>query len=201
MSPLHETLIRFIQAHFPMDDDRAKEIAGIFHEQHFLKNDILIHENKVSDHYYFLCAGYVRSYTHNWQGEEVTLQLISANKVVCELASFFKRIPAQANFQALTACMTLRVSFTDIQKAFHTMPEFREFGRSMLVNACVEMQQRNIGFIQETAEERYANLVETQPDLLQHVPLKYLASYLGITDTSLSRIRKESVERERKVRT
>ncbi|MGL4597864.1 MAG: Crp/Fnr family transcriptional regulator [Bacteroidia bacterium] len=195
MPQFHDILIRFVQGHFPMDDARAKEISSIFHEQHFLKNDLLIHQNKISDHYYFLCAGYVRSYTHNWQGEEVTLQLISPNKVVCELASFFKRIPSQSNFQALTDCIALRVSFADIQKAFHAMPEFREFGRSMLVNAFVEMQQRNIGFIQETAEQRYANLVEKQPDLLQHVPLKYLASYLGITDSSLSRIRKESGKR------
>jgi hypothetical protein len=71
------------------------------------------------------------------------------------------------------------------------MPEFREFGRTILVNAYAQLKQRMLAMIQETAEQRYAYLLQTNPDIFQHAPLKNIATYLGITDTSLSRIRKE----------
>ena len=71
------------------------------------------------------------------------------------------------------------------------MPEFREFGRTILVNAYAQLKQRMLAMIQETAEQRYASLLQSSPDIFQFVPLKNIATYLGITDTSLSRIRKE----------
>ena len=71
------------------------------------------------------------------------------------------------------------------------MPEFREFGRSILVNAYAQLKQRMLGMIQQSAEERYAYLLQTNPDIFQHAALKNIATYLGVTDTSLSRIRKE----------
>ena len=61
----------------------------------------------------------------------------------------------------------------------------------MLINSHAQLQDRVLGMIQNTAEERYAKLVQTQPAIFQNVPLKMIASYLGVTDTSLSRIRKE----------
>jgi hypothetical protein len=71
------------------------------------------------------------------------------------------------------------------------MPEFREFGRTILVNAIGHLKGRALSLVQETAEERYRKLITTNPDIFQHAALKHIASYLGITDTSLSRIRKE----------
>jgi hypothetical protein len=74
---------------------------------------------------------------------------------------------------------------------FHTLPEFREFGSSVLVKGFSVLKNSILGMITETAEERYANLIKTNPEVLQNAPLKTIAPYLGITDTSLSRIRKE----------
>jgi len=71
------------------------------------------------------------------------------------------------------------------------MPEFREFGRLNIINLYGILKQRMLSMLQETAEQRYSNLINSNPEVLQHVPLKYIASYLGITDTSLSRVRKE----------
>jgi len=71
------------------------------------------------------------------------------------------------------------------------MPEFREFGRSMLVTAYAELKHRMLSMVRDTAEERYSLLIASSPDIFQNAPLKYIASYLGVTSTSLSRIRKE----------
>ena len=81
------------------------------------------------------------------------------------------------------------MTYADVQTQFHSIPEFREWGRMMLINSNAVLQDRVFGMIQLTAEQRYAQLIETQPEIFQHVPLKMIASYLGVTDTSLSRIR------------
>jgi len=74
---------------------------------------------------------------------------------------------------------------------FHSVPEFREFGRAMLVKEFVAFKQRTLLLINKTAEERYADLLNSNGEIFQFAQLKHIASYLGITDTSLSRIRKE----------
>jgi len=78
-----------------------------------------------------------------------------------------------------------------LNKLFHELYEFREFGRHILVKGFAALKSRMLSMITETAEERYAGLLKTNPEIFQHAPLKTIASYLGITDTSLSRIRKE----------
>ncbi|HEY0751463.1 MAG TPA: Crp/Fnr family transcriptional regulator, partial [Chitinophagaceae bacterium] len=73
----------------------------------------------------------------------------------------------------------------------HSIPEFREFGRSILVRGFSNLKLRMLSMITETAEQRYASLLQHNPEIFQYAPLKYIASYLGITDSSLSRIRKD----------
>jgi hypothetical protein len=73
---------------------------------------------------------------------------------------------------------------------FHSVPEFREFGRAMLVKEFVAYKQRTLALINKSAEERYANLIAINKDVFRFAQLKHIASYLGMTDTSLSRIRK-----------
>jgi len=71
-------------------------------------------------------------------------------------------------------------------RAFHALPEFREFGRSVLVDGFSTLKNRMLSTITETAEDRYAAPLKSNPEIFQHAPLKYIASYLGITDTSLA---------------
>jgi hypothetical protein len=83
------------------------------------------------------------------------------------------------------------INYEQLNHLFHTIPEFREFGRWVLVNGFTAFKLRTLSMITETAEQRYVSLLQSHPEVFQHAPLKYIASYLGITDTSLSRIRKE----------
>ena len=174
-----------------MSSDMATRLADKFQYRAVPKGDYLLKEGKISNHAHFLEDGFVRSYTFNTEGSEVTMGLFAAPCVVNSLQSFFKRQPSRENLQALTDCTTWYITFDDLQTQFHTIPEFREWGRLMLINSHAQLQDRVLGMIQNTAEERYAKLVQTQPAIFQNVPLKMIASYLGVTDTSLSRIRKE----------
>ena len=78
---------------------------------------------------------------------------------------------------------------------FQTNQGYREFGRRLLVKSMTELKERMLLLQTETAENRYLLLLKQHPDLIQNVPLKQIASYLGITDTSLSRIRKITINK------
>lgn len=191
MNDSNTSLLAFIQSIYPMPQQQAQAIAQRFHERMFAKNDFLLKEGKISNEYHFLETGYMRVYTYDTNGNDITTAFCFPNGVVLELSSFFKRIPSKENIQALTDCKSWCLSFDELQDVFHSMQQFREFGRTILVNAYASLKQRMLSMIQETAEERYTSLIKSNPEIFQYAPLKTIASYLGITDTSFSRIRKE----------
>jgi CRP-like cAMP-binding protein len=191
MNTEKEKISRFILQVLPMPQQQAETIAELFKAKAFQKNDLLLKQGKICQEYYFLEDGYMRAFTYDLEENDVTTAFYSSSQIVCELSSFFKRIPSKENIQALSDCKSWYISFDELQLIFHRMPEFREFGRSILVNAVAGLKQRMLSTLHETAEERYSNLLLSNPGIFQHAPLKNIASYLGITDTSLSRIRKE----------
>jgi CRP-like cAMP-binding protein len=186
-----QKIVQFITEVYPMPLDHAREIAGFFNYRECNKNDFLVKQGRPSNEYFFLEEGYARAYTYDLEGNDVTTAFYGPRQVVCELFSFFKRIPSKENIQALEDCKTWFLTFEELQQVFHSMPQFREFGRTILVNAYATLKTRMLSMLHETAEERYENLLRSNPDIFQHAPLKQIASYLGVTDTSLSRIRKD----------
>ncbi len=190
-----DTLIRFIQSCVPAVGEKVLDIVAHFEEHPLAKNDLLLKEGQVSDAYYFLDVGFMRAYTMDIDGNEITTYFYDGPSVVFEVSSFFMRVPSTENLQALSDCKGYSISYAQLNMLFHSVPEFRDFGRMVLVRSFMAFKQRTLALINKTAEERYRELITTKPALFQHAPLKHIASYLGITDTSLSRIRKEFVKK------
>lgn len=188
-------LIRSIRQTLAMSGDTAEQIVLRFQPIRFEKNDYVLKERRTCDANYFIHRGIMRSYSIDLEGNEVTTAFYSENSFVSDLLSFFNRTPSKENIQAVTPCDAWYMSYDDMQECFHAMPEFREFGRLKLVNSYSALKERMLSMLQETAEQRYNALIDSHPEIFQHVPLKHIASYLGITDTSLSRIRKELVRK------
>ncbi len=185
------TLVSYIQNLVKMPADKSQLLAEGFEIFLLSKNLLLLEENKISRETYFLESGIIRSYTYDNTGNEVTTNIYTAPCFVNDFLSFFKQQPTSESFQALTDCTIWKMSYEQVQFYFHTYPEFREFGRMMLVTNYSALHNRMLGMIKDTAETRYLTLMQQHPDIFKHVPLKIIASYLGITDSSLSRIRKE----------
>lgn len=186
-----EILQKYITTVLPMPTDKSAFFAEQFEPIEFNKEELLLKENKINKETFVLESGYIRSYTFNQNGKEVTTNIFSAPCFVNDFLSFFKQQPTSENYQCLTHCKLWTMSYEKVQTCFHTYPEFREFGRMMLVTNYSILHDRMLGMVRDTAENRYLKLVKNDPDIFQNVPLKIIASYLGITDTSLSRIRKE----------
>ena len=170
---------------------KAGEIASHFSQKFIPKNQFFLLEGNHSNEYLFLEKGFMRAFAHDTEGNDVTTAFYSDNQVVFEVFSFFNRTISKENVQALADCEGWYISYEQLNMLFHSLPEFREFGRSILVKGFAALKNRVLSMITETAEERYAQLLKNNPEIFKYAPLKTIASYLGVTDTSLSRIRKE----------
>ena len=169
----------------------AQQIAAQFKLKTISKGEYLLKAGQATNEYLFLETGFLRSFAYDLQGNDITTGFYSGNQMVFEVSSYFNRTQSKEYIQALTDCTGWVVTFAEFNGLFHSMPEFREFGRSILVKGFSALKNRMLSMITETAEERYLNLLKNNPEILQNAPLKTIATYLGITDTSLSRIRKE----------
>jgi CRP-like cAMP-binding protein len=186
-----EKLVHFFQSTGLVNLQKAEEIAAQFNARSVPKNEYFLKEGRVCNEYLFLEHGFMRAFAHNTEGDDVTTNFYSGNHVVFEVSSFFNRTISKENIQALVESEGWFITYEQLNKLFHTLPEFREFGRHILVTGFSSLKTRMLSMITDTAEERYERLLKNNPEIFQHAPLKYIASYLGVTDTSLSRIRKE----------
>jgi CRP-like cAMP-binding protein len=190
-----DNLIQFVQNSLPMSPARAGQVVMKFSAGKIGRNDYLLKEGAVCNESHFIEKGIMRSYIYDLEGNEVTTAFYSKNMFASDLLSFFKRTPSKEYIHAITDCETWYTTYGDMQENFHTIPEYREFGRLNITNHYSMLKERMLSMLQETAEQRYNQLVNSNPEIIQNVPLKYIASYLGITDTSLSRIRKEYIKK------
>ena len=172
----------------------AKEIESICaaHKKvQFQKGEFLLKKGTVASSYSCLVNGLVRSYVYDYNGNEITTGFIGKNELVIDVVSLFNQVPSIEYFQALTDCECYLIDFEDFQGLYHSIKGFNEWGRSWMSASLFEIKQRSITMITDSATDRYRSLSKQHPQILLQAPLKYIASYLGITDTSLSRIRKD----------
>ncbi|KOY84425.1 Crp/Fnr family transcriptional regulator [bacterium 336/3] len=184
-------LINFIKTNIPnvaIDEQSLQIIVDQFEEKIFQKDDYLLKEGKTS-RYFFLSEGFLRVFTFDTEGNEVTTYFYSQNRVVFDAASFFLKLPSSENIQAMTECKVYITNFEKLNQLFHSVAAFREFGRQMIVQEFVAYKQRTLAMINQSAEKRYLKLIETNKDVFQFAHLNHIASYLGISERTLNRIR------------
>lgn len=184
----------FLTHIFKAKDFSNEELDAVipkFKQVNFKKNDYLLNEGKTENHYWFVESGFVRSYVVDTFGNDISTNFYSIGDIVIDWTSFFLRCPTRENIQALTDCTCWQLDFETFQQLFHSIQSFREQGRTTLVNSYFSLKKQSVSMIADQAKERYIRLLKEQPQIVQNVSLKHIATYLGITDTSLSRIRKE----------
>ncbi|MCL1667237.1 Crp/Fnr family transcriptional regulator [Elizabethkingia ursingii] len=178
---------------FTIKKEVVEKITETFNHFELDKNLILLGKDSISTKTYFLEKGYVRSYILNEDNEEVTTNIYEAPCFVNDFLSFFRQQPTKEIYQTVTPCTFWETGLENVQSNFHNIPEFREFSRLLFVINYYAINDRLIAMSSQKAKTRYMNLLQQKPNIFQHVPLKIIASYLGIKDSSLSRIRRESV--------
>lgn len=153
--------------------------------------NILLEEGKIANEYYVIETGLFRSFVYDYNGNEVTTGFYCPGELLIESFSLFQRRPSMENFQALAHGTVWKMEYEIFQRLLGKVEGFREWGRTWATNHLYTIKKRSINMLTLNATDRYLNLLKDRPQIIQQAPLKHIASYLGITDTSLSRIRKE----------
>ena len=176
-----------------LSPDELALVLSKFKRVSFNKNSFLLRDGEIEKSYWFIESGFIRSFVLDTDGNDITFNLYAKGDVVIDYASFFFFSPTRENIQALTDCMCWQIDFEDFQVLFHSILNFREQQRALLVGSYFALKEHSISIIADQAKDRYLRFLKEKPHIVQNVALKYIATYLGITDTSLSRIRKEII--------
>jgi len=184
-------LKNYIIKNLPFPDRTLEDVVEYFEEISFLKNDFFLKEGKINDRYFFLQSGFMRAFTYDSNGNEVTTNFYKQDSVVFEVSSFYLKTQSTENIQAVTDCRGYAISYDQLNLLLHDVPEFRAYGVKMLAKEYMMFKKRALELINLSGEARYENLITSNKEVFQHAQLKQIASYLNVTDTSLSRIRRE----------
>lgn len=179
-------------------DEELEEVFQAHEKVFFSKGDYILKEGKIANEYYILVKGMARSFVNDFNGNEVTTNFFIEGEIVIEVSSIFQRIPTQENIVCISDCECWKMDFEVFQNLFHKIPNLAEWGRTWMSQQLFVYKQRSVEMFTLSATSRYLKLLEQKPQVVQFAPLKQVASYLGVTDTSLSRIRKELVSHPRK---
>lgn len=157
------------------------------------KNELLLKEGEVSTEFYFVIQGAIRLF-YNVDLTERTGFFYFERTFVSAYESFTKQVPAKHNFQAIEPSTVAVISTTAAQKILTQYPKFEFLARVMMEEELIVCQEIISSFVTQNAEERYKNLLTTKSPILQRIPQHQLATYLGVTAETLSRIRKRIVQ-------
>ncbi|MEO6639532.1 MAG: Crp/Fnr family transcriptional regulator [Ginsengibacter sp.] len=187
-----DELSNYIRSIITIDNNDLEYILSHFKEVTIKSNDYVLKKNQLSTNYYFIKSGGVRIWFEKDE-KPITAWLIFENSFFSELSSLKSRKPTQFNIQAVTDTVLLAIEKNSMEHLYERIAVWQRFGRLIWENSFLRVIDGIINHQTLTAEERYLAAMQ-QSNLIQKIPLKQLASFLGMTPTSLSRIRKKISE-------
>lgn len=187
---MYELLHQKISEIISVTDDEFEYCKTLFQPKKLRKKQFLLHEGEECRYTAFVEKGILRSYTIDEKGSEHILQFAMEGGWIADLYSFLTNEPSTYNIEALEGCELLLITKPSWDLLFEKIPAFEKYFRIILQNNLIATQKRLMGSLSETAEEKYEKLVASYPGHLQKLPQHMIASYLGITRETLSRIRR-----------
>lgn len=165
-------------------------IASHFERKVFSKGETVTQQGETEKFLYFIETGVIRFYIPGDENE-LTFNFSFSRQFSCAYDSFLTQTPSEYALQALAETIVWRISFEDLQKVYAHTKTGNYLGRFAAEKLFLGKSKRELSLLKYDARERYLNLFHEQPDIFRWVPLKYIASYIGITPQALSRIRRQ----------
>ncbi len=190
--------IEFVSKHIPLTNEEANYLESFVTTRLYQPNEIISNNNTICKSLQFVVKGSARSFFVNNEGNENTWHFhfndkdaAFENYFVVDYQSFLHKTPSPLTFQALEALEVIELSYGNLQIINRQSVKMQETGRIMAEMAYSVIHERIFSFLTLTAKERYLELLNKRPYLLNKFPQYYIASFLGIAPQSLSRLRKE----------
>lgn len=189
-----ENLIAFFNDAFPLSDKVLSLMGELFVVDELKKGEYFIREGQIAKEIAFLETGIVRAFYVNNEGKEYNKSFFSAPSIIGSYASLISKQKNEVAQQALTDCKIWRASFYKIEKLSEENLELQTLRRIIAENYFLSNEKKEIEMALLDAEKRYLILQKEYPGIELNIPQYHIASYLGISPTQLSRIRKKMTE-------
>jgi len=186
---MNEALKQLFKLLAPFTDEDFEEAQPFFKTETFRKHEYFSKAGRISDRMGFVNSGLLRSF-YTIKDKETTTFFQMPGTIATALASFIQMRPAMENIQAMETSELIIVSRKDLLTLYNENWKWQQVGRIFTEQYYVKMEQRMISLQSQSALERYENFLQEFPELIKSVPLYYIASFLGISPETLSRIRK-----------
>jgi CRP-like cAMP-binding protein len=185
----HIELTNFIRKSINIEDDDLKIVLSYFKTIKKRKNEILLSKGKNSQVSYFVKKGCLRLFYIDEKGKDVTRYIAFENQFATELVSFITNQPAQETIQAVESSELLYITHDDFRHLMKIIPKWKDFYSIYLEKAYVNNSKRLMSFTTLNASERYNQLFKINPNIVKRIPNKIVASYINISQETLSRIK------------
>lgn len=172
-------------------EQEIEDFAHLFEVRKVNKNEIFIQEGEKCKEIALIRSGIFRSYYISEEGKDSTYCFRFPNDLLASYSSFISGAPSVETMQAISDADLLILKKDKIDELVQNHPNWMKFLKIIAEQEYLELEKRFFQLQRDNAKQRYVTLLENQPNYIQEIPLQYLASYLGITQRHLSRIRKE----------
>lgn len=190
-----QNLINKIKNSISLSSQAEEYIYSISKEKTVSKGEILIREGQTVNKTFFVTQGSLRSFCIDKEGKEHTLQFAIKDWWISDFMAIYNNGPASLTVECITDATVIEFNAQKLDEIYFQFPEFEAFQRKNLERHVVSLHKRILNQLQLTALERYNLFLEQYPNIEQHVPNYHIASYLGITQQSLSRVRAEKAKK------
>lgn len=180
----------YLEREFGISGEEWDTISGYFHKMDFPRNDFFIREHKVCRKTGFILEGVMRYFDPDETGAEPTCFFTFEEHYIVDPYTYEQQRPAVMNLKSVTDCALAVISYEDDRQLSAMLPRWKEIKTNMVLKASLEFADQK-ALLNLSAAGRYSYFTEKYPHLALRVPLQYIASYLGIAQPSLSRLRKE----------
>jgi CRP-like cAMP-binding protein len=184
-----ELLKTYFSHNFETTTTEIEQVVSAFKEKIVKKNEILISKGDICRYAYFVCKGSVRAYFIDDDGQEATRYIATENQFITTIHAFISKTPTNEFIEATEQAELLQISYNDFKKIIEETTLARDLYNKQLEVAYSTNHWRLESFLKMSAKQRYDFLLQTNPAFIQRLSNKIVASYLGITQESLSRIK------------
>jgi len=183
-----------VRSFFGVTNVDLEQIISTFEPKKLKKDEYFLKSGAYSNSIGFVQSGVLRKYLFV-DDKEITNGIAMEGAFVVDFPSFWFRDPARLNFQAITDCELFIVSRADYDNFSREIKKWHEIEKSFILDYFIKEQTRMASYLAMSAEQRYAQLLQSSPDLILQVPLQYLASMLGMSAETLSRVRRKLIKK------
>lgn len=183
-----QNLIYILNNAATLSEQAIKILTTLSKTKEYSKGTILVEQNHYCRNIYFIEKGFARGFYYK-DGKDVTTWFANENEIITSFCAFITQKPSFENIELLESCTLISIDYNSLQKLYHSFPEFNIAGRLLTEKYYVELEERTLSLQFQSAKQRYNNLLEKQPYILQKSSLGNIASFLGMSQETLSRIR------------